>query len=221
MAENVQVLRLELSQSTSEKAQLITPGNLLVGAVGRSTTAKSFKQQYEELNVFGAKGETPSEKKLQRAVGYNMLKESVSRPSNFKGNPHPIKNRFISFGHGTGIVASNINYDPMKKYGPKAVTTALAGYTLYSQYKTTGYTLSGASHQAQMQQRKTQQASFATGIGLSLATGQYWATALMLAGRAWQLSQTNRQELYQIKSSQIISNIQRERLIKDTVQRRF
>jgi hypothetical protein len=43
----------------------------------------------------------------------------------------------------------------------------------------------------------------------------------MLAGRAWQLAQTNRQELYQIRSSQIVSNIMKERLVTNTIQRRF
>lgn len=108
-----------------------------------------------------------------------------------------------------------------KKYGPKMATTALAAYSIYSQYQSVGYNLSGASHAAQVQQRTTQSATFAAGLGLSIATGQYWATGMMLAGRAWQLAQQNRQELYQIRSSQIISQVMQERLVKDTIQRRF
>ena len=107
------------------------------------------------------------------------------------------------------------------KFGKKSVVGASAAYAMYSQHQSIGYSLSGASHAAAKQQRNAQGAAFATGLALSAATGQYWVTALMIAGKAWQLAQTNRQEMFKIRSSQIISSVMKERLVKNTIERRF
>jgi hypothetical protein len=217
--ENIQVLRLEITGNriSGKDSKSLDAGTLIAtGAVGAGI--KSFKEQYNALNTFGVKGQSPIEKKLQRAVGVNIMKHAFNRTP---GLPMPAGLRVDGFKIGAKTYIDNINYKSLNKNMTKGATMATAAYGLYSQHQSIGYNLSGATHAGQMQQRKAQGAAFMTGIGVSLATGQYLATALMLAGRAWQLGQQNRQELYQIRSSQIISGILQERLVKDTIQRRF
>jgi hypothetical protein len=81
---------------------------------------------------------------------------------------------------------TKMKFDSKKamKYGKQGVTAGLAAYAMYSQHQTIGYNLSGATHAAQTQQRNATAATFGAGLALSLATGQYLATAVMLAGRA-------------------------------------
>jgi hypothetical protein len=217
MAENIQVLRLEISGTTvvNKDSNDLTPGQLLTtGAIVNKI--KSFREQYEEMETYGVRGITPNERRLQRSVGYNVIGESFSRNSLIN-----MRSRLTGLAEGSRIILSNLNHQAILKNATKGASAATAGYAMYSQYKSIGYNLSGASHAAQIQQRRATTATFATGIGISIATGQYWATGLLLAGRAWQLSQQNRQELFEIKKSQIIANIMQERLVKDTIQRRF
>jgi hypothetical protein len=100
------------------------------------------------------------------------------------------------------------------------ITLATVAYNVYSQYKTLGHNLSGASHAGQIQQRKgTAVNKLSTVVGAAIIHPLF--AAGLVANAAWQLSQTNRRELFEIKRSQIIANVMQERLVKDTIQRRF
>lgn len=247
MADNITIIRLEVSgtaskEQSSANSANISPGTLVATAgikgslfdkIGTNTSPEIvenvlFPKYGAKVNsgfIGATKGYFTSIKARNSYFKAAKLMEEQKIP-NLETNETYLDN---ILGGGTHADAATRNLNEAKaaairntkKYGPKMATATLAAYSIYSQYQSVGYNLSGASHAAQVQQRTTQGATFAAGLGLSIATGQYWATATMLAGRAWQLSQQNRQEIYQIRSSQIISQVMQERLVKDTIQRRF
>jgi len=107
------------------------------------------------------------------------------------------------------------------KSSKKAVLYGGMAYAAYSKYKSEEYNLSGADHAAGQQQRKSNIAAFGAGLGYIALSGNVLGATMMLAARAFQLSLANRSELYQIRSSQIVSSIMKERLVTNTIQRRF
>ena len=227
------VLRVEVTGSESfsssggdrENIASTTPGTLLLTGQGKNKNPGPFSATRSEVDktvlqriIAGtetAVGGTREERYIRRRASGTLFKEG------FSASP------LLVTRASTNLYLRNIS-TPTKeqllkgaKTASSAASAASAAYTIYSQHKTIGYNLSGASHAAAKQQNKAQVGAFATGIGISLATGQLWATAMLIGGRALQLAQTNRQEIYRIRSSQVISTIMQERLIKDTIQRRF
>ena len=228
--DKIVVLRLEVSSVDSGKStdtKSLSTGTLVAtaGNTGMKYGGFSFPREDEErlrtLRIENGMdiGTTRSEKALGRKAGWGYIQHALqhSRIGSTK---------YDRFGtlmsgmktYGQNISIPNLEYAKMSK---NAIVTGTAAYGLYSQYQSVGNTLSGASHAAQMQQRKASTATFATGISLSIATGQLWATGVLVANKAWQLAQSNRQEIYGIRSSQMTSSILRERLVKNTVERRF
>ncbi len=174
----------------------------------------------------GKRGTSSDLRKLGREEAWQRISQGINNnretPAGHPGHLKlPVGEKLYRVSKGTGMLLRNAEWKTVGKYSKGSLVAASAAYALYSQDKSIGYNLSGATHAAQKQQRTATGATFATGLGISVATGQYWATAMMLAGRAWQLGQSNRQELYQIKSSQIISSVMKERLVKNTIERRF
>jgi len=233
--ENIQVIRLEISQTGGgsngrSNPEVISPGTLVASAdVGRKinnklqelmnpTRSPNWSDHYDEntakkvADFRGSQSRPPMEPDFDPDYTPGSVPKPTQKEDKKKSS---IKDK------STPITRMKFDSKKAMKYGKKGVTAGLTAYAMYSQHKTIGYNLSGATHAAQMQQRVTTATSFGAGLALSIATGQYLATAVMLAGRAWQLGQTNRQELYQIRSSQIVSNIMKERLVTNTIQRRF
>lgn len=104
-----------------------------------------------------------------------------------------------------------------------ASTTATIGsaaYSIYSNYQQTGLELSGATHAAAVQARKGQAANELVGLGVAVMINPALA-APMIAMKAWQLSQTNRRELFEMKKSQMTSTILQRNLVKNVAERRF
>jgi len=230
--ENIQVIRVEVvnsgavSTASERNSASTSPGTLLaIGDVKNKTTGdRKYYDQYDSMMYSGKRGTSQDLRKLGREEALQRIKYGINNNRNlpeFLKTKRSIGDKLGSISQGTGMLLKNTEWKTVGKYATGAATTALAVYSIYSQHQSVGYTLSGASHAATRQQRTATSATFATGLGISLATGQYWATALMLAGRAWQLGQTNRQEIYKIESSQIISSVMKERLVKNTIERRF
>jgi len=219
--ENIQVIRVEISENgvvgpAKKDTASISPGTLVATAdvksgiskYGETLTkmAEQYKKKYDPLKPIQDREQVMSDStKLMKAY---LADGTIS------------EKKQVTIQDGIQAVETE-NRKKVFKSSTKVVSAAVAAYGLYSQHQSIGLSLSGASHAAERQQRSASVASFATGIGISLATGQYWATALMLAGRAWQLAQTNRQELFSMKKSQIVSSIEQKRLVTNTVQRRF
>lgn len=228
------VLRVEVTGSESfssgggdrQNIASTTPGTLLLTGRDNIDNKQNIKREKFEVDAklllglmngdISDVGETRDERYIRRRASGTLL-----------GTGFRTSNPLTTTRAATNLYLRNIS-TPTKeqllkgaKTASSAASAASAAYTIYSQHKTIGYNLSGASHAAAKQQNKAQVGAFATGIGISLATGQLWATAMLIGGRALQLAQTNRQEIYRIRSSQVISTIMQERLIKDTIQRRF
>lgn len=117
--------------------------------------------------------------------------------------------------------------DALKKHvktgasiGLKGATGAVGLYSVYSNYQKVGYQLSGASSAAARQDRNQQTASTGLMLGVAAVANPY-LLPLVLVSKAWQLAQTNRQEIFKIQASQIMANIQQRNLIRDSVERRF
>ena len=233
--ENIQVIRVEIvdgssmnGTSDSKNPSSTSPGTLLAvgdaksgGLLGRDN---QYYNQQDSMLYSGKRGISQELRKIGRAEALERIKFGINNNKNvipMLQVKRPIGDKLSTISSGTGMLLRNTEWKTVGRYSTGAASTALAAYSMYSQSQSTGLNLSGASHAAARQQRTTTGATFATGVGISLATGQYWATALMLAGRAWQLGQTNRQEIYKIKSSQIISSVMQERLVKNTIERRF
>jgi len=104
-------------------------------------------------------------------------------------------------------------------------TTAAASAGLYvasvvSQYKTTGYQLSGASHHAQVEQNKMSALQQLAGYGIGMAVNPALA-AIMLAKRAYDFSQETRTYLYDFQKNSILNRLDYNRMTVDTFGRRF
>ena len=123
--------------------------------------------------------------------------------------------------------ASEITAKPSMNITKKGVTKALGfgfgaattGVALIGQHVSDMQSLSGASHAAERTQKNVKVGLFAAGMAVSVATGQYWATALMLAGRAVQYGLENRKEIFKLKLDRTVSALKQERLVKDTTHR--
>lgn len=216
-----------LEKSTNVKLE----GNssFVTGGVGQ---LKGFKQFEKELKKYGYEPDDFPDVKVGGLItGVKQRKKSKTRMTqanstrmftNAVDKGKTLYNDSYSALHTEASLRSiEIGKKRIRKYGPLALGTAGAITAGVFQYQATGHQLSGASHQANKEQRKATMALFSTGIGVSLATGQYWATAIMLAGRAWQVSQENRKTIYSITASQRIASVMSERLVQDVAYRRF
>jgi hypothetical protein len=106
------------------------------------------------------------------------------------------------------------------RFAAPYAATASAVYTAYSNYKKTGLELSGATHAAAMQQRKTDLANTAVQLGVAVAINPLLAVPV-IAMKAYELSQTNRTKIFAMEKSQITSNILQRNLVKNVAERRF
>ena len=95
-----------------------------------------------------------------------------------------------------------------------------SSYSLYSNYQKTGYELSGATHAAALQDRKGQAANTLLTIGVATVINPLLA-APVIAMKAWELSQNNRREIFEIRKSQIQSEVLQRNLVKNVAERRF
>jgi hypothetical protein len=233
MAENITIIRLEISETgsvSSNSGSSLTPGG--VGAAAGVGAAVSMSRKGSLLNDVFAYAENPQARQSSKDMRWTAFKNSLSKfgdaysymkmDTTMSGQKIDLQTRLNTSKMliGQGIKGAWNNRPISSKARLGAAGLAVAGYNIYSQYKTLGHNLSGASHSAQVQQRKAAVVNRGASL-IGAAIVNPWLAVGMVAHRAWQLSQTNRRELFEIRKSQIISNVMQERLVKDTIQRRF
>ena len=126
----------------------------------------------------------------------------------------------ISFKQKAINKAKSLNKADFIKGTTGIISSGAAAYSLYSNYQKTGMELSGATHAAAVQGRKGNVATSAAALGGAALINPGLA-ALTIAMKAYQLSQTNRKELFNIQKEQLISTVLQRNLIKNVAERRF
>jgi hypothetical protein len=216
MAE-VTVLRVEVSGSSGTDSKSLTTTAAVASGIGRKTTGGTPSPMAQQLGRQILTGDGPT-KINQRYSGRAAQLQAQQKAKQFMKNEW--NEGQIPFKSGMMYLKNQTREQIVRKSVSGA--TALVGpQALYSQYRSTGMQLSGSSHAAVQQQRKTQRLGMATGIGVAVASGRPEAAVLMIAARAWQMSQQNRQTLFRLQADQMTSNILQQRLVKNTIERRF
>jgi hypothetical protein len=223
MAE-VTVLRVEVSGSSGTDSKSLTTTAAVASGIGRKTTGGTPSPE-ETINVLSGRkgGQTPKMRAIGRTEGRQKMGYALGIPVQglTLSNKGTLGYRTKMFGQGVVTYAKNIEYKQLGQRATRGATALVGAQALYSQYRSTGMQLSGSSHAAAQQQRKTQRLGMATGIGVAVASGRPEAVVLMIAARAWQMSQQNRQTLFRLQADQMTSNILQQRLVKNTIERRF
>jgi hypothetical protein len=229
MAENITIIRLELTNVGNVASTLspneVSPGNLkdlASGIVGGALAAGYLKHSFGDsmlgsTQTSGTPGGVISEK--IRYPNRLARREALQMGKNIRTEAWKHLD-FNAWKIGAEMGIRNMGAREFKKGSLGVMGLAVAGYNMYSQHKVIGYNLSGASHSAQVQQRKAQAVNRMSSIA-GAAILNPWLAVGMIAHRGWELAQQNRQELYQIRSSQIIAGVMQERLVQNTIQRRF
>jgi len=237
----VELLRIEFVESKEPPKSIstISPG-MAVGAVGATNLNKFYKSNepptLEEFKEkLAASGYTSSDFPdvkvgkgfiggLREGFGQKQSQiDWLNEAAKKAGYKNDMDKNIYIFRKSYATLAGEASEKSFKNAGKaalKGIGIAVAASNIYSQYKTVGYNLSGATHAAQKQQRI--QSGINT-VGSIIAAGVVNPALLpvIIAMKAWQLSQTNRAEIYKITSSQIVGNILQERLVTNTIQRRF
>ena len=232
MADNITIIRLEISDvEKSKTTNDTTPGNLsttAAAAIGANSLISKESDPFEAM-IKSTGGVITDEGSTGGIIsGFMRYPTRLAQSGARAMSKNFIKAAMYTFDklsiplawEGVNMYVRNMTPRQYKVAGVSAIGTIMSTTSVINQYRTIGYNLSGASHAAQMQQRK-QSAINTVGSISAAAIINPWLAVGMVAHRAWQLSQQNRQELYQIKSSQIIASVMQERLVKDTIQRRF
>jgi hypothetical protein len=223
MADNITIIRLEVEE-IGAKGRSKTAGAAAAVATG-AVVAKDFMSDAALDSKEGMFGSTANESSTGTFAAMRYQTRLARKQARGKGlgligeafkHVHKPNLLFLGAREGSSMFVKNIEKSQVRK----GAALGLVAVNAFHQHKTIGYNLSGASHSAQVQQRKRQVTNRIAGIGLA-AMYNPWIAVGMVAHRAWELAQTNRQEIYAIKSSQIIANVMQERLVKDTMQRRF
>jgi len=222
----VTVLRVEVSEGVGKETDSLnsnkeTSSSLAAGAttgegiIGKKKVAAPSL----EYATFLGRGMDEETRKWIREDSKLNLKEAFSRDFN-KSGESPFNKRGQAFRAGAKGYLSNLEKSSYIKGGVGMATSATAIYSLYSNYQKTGYELSGATHAAAIQGRKSAIAN--TGLQLGAAALITPALAVpVIAMKAYQLSQTNRKEIFEIRKSQVQSQVLQQNLIKNVAERRF
>jgi hypothetical protein len=214
---DITVLRVEVSNAGVSKEGTLESGkskgslgtSLAAGGVGgklllaseRERTLKGddiLRKMYPKTESTAA--QVQNAKDMKEMFGYDAPKRLDIAPE--KKVRKPITYKQVSTG-----VAS-------------VATLAGSAYSMYSNYQKAGYEMSGATHAAAVQGRKSQLAGTAIQIGLAAMINPLLA-APMIAMKAYQLAQTNRKELFEIQKNQMMSQVLQRNLVKTVAERRF
>lgn len=210
MAEHIEVLRIELVNVDGE-------GQAGQGGQGGNEVGNLLK--------YGGSNKAASTYRESLA---KYVKESTN---------HPTTQSFIkaSYSKAFGIAVDDVKnkskinqqiHQGVHKAGEfvnknlgKAPSILTAGTSIAGRYISDTQSLSGATHAAERTQKLSNVGLFGSGVLFSVTTGNYWAMALMLVGRAVQFSLENRKEIYKMKLDRTVSALKQERLVKDTTHR--
>lgn len=219
----VTVLRVEVSESVGKESDTLNSNkevtsSLEAGAIsGEGLAGKKSTATSPEYATFLGRGTDSETRKWIREDGKINLKEAFSRDFNKES---PFDRRGQAFRSGAKGYLTNLEKSSYIKGGVGMATSVAAVYSIYSNYQKTGYELSGATHAAAIQGRKSSVMN--TGIQLGAATLVNPALAVpLIAMKAYQLSQTNRKEIFEIRKSQVQSQVLQQNLVKNVAERRF
>lgn len=106
------------------------------------------------------------------------------------------------------------------KVASAGIGTVAAVYNVYSENQRLGMELSGSTHAASVQARKASLASFGAQLAGAALINPIAAVGV-LAMKAYQTSQTNRKEIFEIRKSQIQAQVLQRNLVKNVAERRF
>ncbi len=214
---DITVLRVEIAESSSSKEGSLESGNKSKVA-GGSLAAGGL----------GAKLALSSER--QRTLrGDDILRSIYPKTQSTPEQLKNVKDMKELFGYEP---PKRLDIAPVKrtvnKPSYKQITTGVSGavaigtqaFSMYSNYQKAGYEMSGATHAAAMQGRTASAMSSAAQIGVGFMINPV-AGAAMIAMKAYQLAQTNRKELFEIRKSQIQSQLLQRNLVKTIAERRF
>lgn len=227
MAETV-LIKIQVEETESKDNSQLSKSkdkgkSLAAGAIGGIGASKIASGTFlgataEEARSFldgdtRARQATPGGRKLSRKLAASNFLQYRSRDDAgqfVKNLPNPVE--------AAKMTAKAVS--TAAKYAAPYAAGAAAAYTLYSNYKKTGLELSGATHAAALQQRKTDLANTGVQLGVAIAINPILA-APVLAMKAWELAETNRRELYEMRKSQLTSEILQRNLVKNVAERRF
>jgi len=112
------------------------------------------------------------------------------------------------------------SYKQVSTTAGAGITIAAKAFSMYSNYQKAGYEMSGSTHAAAIQGRRSSAADSLTQIGVGFLINPV-AGAAMIAVKAYQLAMTNRKELFEIQKSQMLSQVLQRNLVKTVAERRF
>lgn len=212
----VTLLRVEISEPVEESESSLgskkssKSSSLAAGAAGGAIVSSSGKflfgstpedmSEFLKTGIDGSRATTRGSRRIARRLAITN-----ANPAQYGRNISSISAESIKIG--TRITGA-------------ATTAGAAAYSVYSDFQQTGLELSGSTHAAAIQQRKGQMANELAGLGVAVMINPVLA-APVIAMKAWQLSQTNRKELFEMRKSQITSEVLQRNLVKNVAERRF
>ena len=229
---DITVLRVEISSAGVNKEGSLESGagksstgtSLAAGAVAGKASSGGFRDKLrEEVIKFDEANLRPDG---NSSMGYGRAASRMARLNERKQaivvmtdpDSMPYERKLHAKQYLKNISA------PTYKQTTTAVSAAAAlgtqAFSMYSNYQKAGYEMSGATHQAAVQGRKAAIGGFATSVSVAALINPL-AAAGMIAMKAYQLAQTNRKELFEIRKSVIQSTILQRNLVNNIVESRF
>jgi len=214
---DITVLRVEISGTANGKEGSLESGNksnaaggsLAAGGLGGKLALSSEKERTLKgddilKNIYPKTKKTSeqlkTEKDMKEMFGYDAPKRMDMVPTK-RSIPKPTSKQVA-----TGITST--------------LAVGTQAFSMYSNYQKAGYEMSGATHAAAMQGRTAQGMSTASQVAIGFVINPA-AGAAMIAMKAYQLAQTNRKEIFDIKKSQMTSQLLQRNLVKTVAERRF
>lgn len=230
---DITVLRVEVSNVDVETEGSLstkkgsTVNSLAGGALAGKYLTKGFDSEAERIG-----------NEINRAISTNGRGTSKDSRSGMRNQAKAkLRSAFLSsrtpFEKANGLRDSRYGYlskgivqygrnmpMPSKTQVTGAISSAAAVYGLYSSYKQAGYSMSGATHAAEVQSRKGAMSSGLTQLGVAAMINPA-AVPAVIAMKAYQLAQTNRKELFEIRKSVIQSSVLQRNLVSNIAESRF
>lgn len=206
-----------------------------VGEVDESSLNSKNKSTNKSLVAGGLAGASLANATLKSHYGITFPEEemnSIGRLNTREYRKEYRRDRLSLMLRGKSLNGSRV--EPWKQFGKnidlpsmqniKNVSGIIGGaaavYSVYSNYQQVGYQLSGATHAAAVQGRKSSMITGAATLGITAAVNPAIAVGL-IAMKAWQTAQANRKEIFEIRKNQMTSEVLQRNLIKNVAERRF
>lgn len=235
--ETITVLRVEVSNSGNDNEGSLSSGkastssSLVGGALAgkiASGTLKydrlSFGSELSNNVVESQRGTTDNIRTATREIALDGMKSSFHKRTLIEKKYGQDWGRSKQFLRNSKTYLRNINMPniptPSISQVSGVLTSGAAAYSLYGNYQQTGLNLSGSTHAASVQARKNSVATSAISIGVAALVNPALA-APMIAMKAYQLSQTNRKELFAIQKEQMRASVLQSNLVKNVAEKRF